>query len=418
MKRTYPVSLAITMAVLVLACDKKLATPVDSAAATTATTAAPAAGGVGTVEVTTSGIGATRDEAIRDAVVRAVEQVHGRAISVSTVSRELGTVTRNKSVEVAGVGASKSESVTATEGGRQLSESTQGLVTSIRIVEEDEGRKGWSVKIAAAVAKFTPPSANKIRVVIGAPKGGNGVDLDATSAATLRDRITATLGATGRLALLNRGENNDIDAELALAGSASAAREEALKQGQTQVADVVVQLTVKQLEVDRQSRTLRMTGREVVNYRGSASASYTIVHVATREVLSSGEAKATRSSEDALRDDVNADAWKQEMIAEIAGHLAAQAADALVPVRVIDRQGRDVTLNAGRSRITDAAYDVIVVGAAIKDPTTGETLGQRERSCCKLTITRGEEKLSFGTLDQVPTLTADEVLQIRPISRN
>lgn len=332
-------SLAASLLLLV-ACGKK---PASVDADSTATAAAPTspAGSVGTVEVTTSGTGATRDEAIRDAVLRAVEQVHGRAISVSNVSRELGTVTTRKNVDVAGIGAGKEESVTATEGGRQLSESTQGLVTAIRVLEEDESRRSWTVKISASVAKFMPPNANKLRVVVGEPRGDDGVQLDADAASLLRERVTAAINATGKVALLDRGASSDVDAELALAGSGAVASTEALKQGQMQVADVVVQLTVQDLSVDRQSRTLRMSQREIVSYRGRAAATYKIVHVATRQVLSTGEATASRSSDEALRDNVSASTWKQEMIEEISKDLAAKAAAALVPAKGADSATRN-----------------------------------------------------------------------------
>jgi hypothetical protein len=332
-------SFAITL-LLLGACDKK---PEASGADSTVATAAPAspAGGVVTVDVTTSGTGPTRDEAIRDAVIRAVEQVHGRAISVSNVSRELGTITTRKDVNVAGVGAGKEESITATEGGRQLSESTQGLVTAIRVIEEDEGRSSWTVKVTASVAKFMPPNANKLRVVVGQPRGDGRVDLDAEAAAMLRERVTAAINATGKVALLDRDASSDVDAELALAGSGAASGTESLKQGQMQVADVVVQLTVQELSVNRQSRTLRMSQREIVSYSGRAAATYKIVHVATRQVLSTGEAKASRSSGEALRDEVSATAWKRDMLEEMSKELAAKAAEALVPEKGADSTTRN-----------------------------------------------------------------------------
>jgi hypothetical protein len=326
-------SFAMTL-LLLGACDKK---PETGGADTTAA-AAPSspAGSVGTVDVTTSGTGPTRDEAIRDAVIRAVEQVHGRAISVSNVSRELGTVTKRKEVNVAGVGAGKEESITATEGGRQLSESTQGLVTAIRVIEEDKGRSSWTVKITASVAKFMPPNADKLRVVVSEPRGEGNVELDDEAAAMLRERVTAAINATGKVALLDRDASSDVDAELALAGSGAASSTESLKQGQMQVADVVVQLTIQELSVDRQSRTLRMSQREIVSYRGRAAATYKIVHVATRQVLSTGEAVASRSSDEALRDEVSVNAWKREMIEEMSKELAAKAAEALISTKSAD----------------------------------------------------------------------------------
>lgn len=301
----------------------------DSSAATSATTdtaTARTAGGIETVEVTASGNGATRDDAIRDAVLRAVEQVHGRAISMKNISQELGSVSTTKDVSVMGVGASKSQSAQLTLGGRQMLEETKGLVTSLRIIEEDEGRSSWEVKVIALVAKYTAPGAGNPTVVIGQPTGR---DITDDAAAVIRERIAGALSSEGAVTMLDRSSDADIDAELELAGSSAVSSTEALKQGQGQVADFVVKVTVEALRVDRNARTLRMTGREIVSYDGRAGASFRLIHVATRQVMGSGTATASRTSEEGLQDSVDADAWKREMLEEIAGKLATQVAQKL-----------------------------------------------------------------------------------------
>jgi hypothetical protein len=289
--------------------------------ASAGTASSSVAGGVETVEVTATGKGATRDEAIREAVLRAVEQVHGRAISMKNVSQELGSVTKQKGMSVMGVGASKSETERQTVGGRQITEETSGMVTSLRVVKEDEGRSSWEVTVVAMVAKFTTPGTGKPTVIIGRPKGDGITDDDAD---VIRERIATALTASGQLTMLDRSSDADIDNELELASSDAVSSTEALKQGQGKVADFVVQITVETLRVDRNARTLRMTGREIVSYDGRANASFRLVHVATRQVMGSGSATASRTSEEGLQDSVNADAWKRDLIEEIAGKLAVQ----------------------------------------------------------------------------------------------
>lgn len=320
------VRFALLSAVLVgvVACGKE-----DEKADVAATSAAPAsaAGGVEQVEVTASGSGPSRDEAIRDAVLRAVEEVHGRAVSMSNVSQELGSVEKSKDVSVMGVGASKSETERTTVGGRRLEESTRGLVTSIRILEEDEGRKGWTVKLVAKVAKFTAPGAGKPTVIVGQPKGDG---LGEESSALIRGRISEALTSSGKVAVLDRSNDSELEAELEFAGSNAVTSTEALKQGQAQVADFLVQIVVDEFGVDRNVRTLRMTGREIVQYSGRASATYRLVHVATRQVVASGKASASKASGEALQDNVDVDAWRAEMLDEIAGKLATDVSKALV----------------------------------------------------------------------------------------
>ena len=317
--------LALFLVLGSLACAKGKEKAVGSPSLPAVTTSA--AGGVEIVEITSSGKGATRDEAIRDAVLRAIEQVHGRAVSMTTVSQELGAVEKKTDKSLGPLSASKSETERVTAGGKRIEESTKGMVTGIRIVEEVEGRKGWDVTLVALVAKFTPPGGNKPRVVVGLPKGS---DISADAATVIRERIGGALMASGKVAVLDRSDNGEVNAELELAASGSAAATENLKVGQNQVADFIVQVTVDALRVDRSARKMRTSNREIVSYTGSANASFRLVHVATRQVMGSGTATASRSSDESLQDTVNADVWMREMIDEVAGKLAAQVADALV----------------------------------------------------------------------------------------
>jgi hypothetical protein len=421
--REFLLAAAACSVILAGACDKKApaAKPgVDSAT----TVSRPATGGNGMggvelVDITTTGYGNTRDDAIRDAVVRAVEQVHGRAISVANVSRDLGSIERTVDSSVNGVGGTKSERLTRTRGGKQLSESTRGFVSSIKIVDEQQSGSKWTIKLVASVARYAAPN-NKLGVVVGAPKGVNGVMVDEASGGMLRDAVGSALLASPGLALLDRSADPTVGNEAAsLSG-------DMVKGGQQQVADLVVQLTVSALRVNRNARMMRTTNREIVQYDGQVAASYRVVHVATGQVLASGDAQASRASDEALRDNVNPAAWKQEMLSEVAGKLAAGIVDALVPMRIIDvtpatdpAAGVQATVNAGRGRLSpNERYEVVILGAPLKDPTSGEVLGRRERPCCSLTVSRVDERLSYGTLDQNPALAADEVLQVRRRNRN
>ena len=324
-RRFHPVLACFVPFLLVAACQSS--TTQDAPAAGSGAGTAPVVAGISTVEVATTGRGSSRDAAIRDALLRAVESVHGRAISVTTVSQELGTKEKRVDKSIMGIGGSKSDIERSTVGGRTVEEATRGLVTSMRILEEDEGGDSWTVKLIAGVAKFTPPGAGKPTVIVGTPRSETSAP---EAAVVLRNRVADALSQGGKVALLDRSADGEIAAELALAGSEAAAATEALKQGQLQVADIAVLLSIDALAVDRASRTLRMTGREIVSYAGRADASFRVVHVATRQILASGRATATRGSEEALRDDINADAWRKEMMEEVAGDIARQVTNALI----------------------------------------------------------------------------------------
>lgn len=284
-------------------------------------------GGVENVAVNAIGHGRTRDEALRDAVLRAVEQVHGRAIALTVNQQDVGSLAVERTSDQDGTRSSDAISLRATSGGKHLFEATRGLVTELLVLEQKERPDGWEAHIAAKVAKYTPPGASKPTVIVGTPTGR---DVTADGAELIRGRIATAITESGKLAVLDRSSDADLTAELAFAVSGEAAATEALKRGQATVADFLVQMTVDELRVDRRARRMRTTDREIVQYTGRASASYRLVHVASRRVLASGQVSAERQSEESLRDDVDASAWRGELLGEVARKLSSGIVDAMV----------------------------------------------------------------------------------------
>ncbi|MCZ8203787.1 hypothetical protein [Gemmatimonas sp.] len=283
-------------------------------------------GGIENVEVKATGNGRTREEAIRDATLRAVEQVHGRAISLVTVSQEVASIDMSQSLESNGARTLAQQSARITEGGRRLMESTAGMVTSIVVEQGVENRGAWEVRISAKIAKYVPPTVSKPTVVVGTPRG---VDATGPEAGALRDRIASTIVTSGEFAVLDRSSNSDVVAEMDFASSDNVAATEALKRNQARIADFVVQLSVAALTVKRQARRMRTTDRQIVQYSGAAEVDYKVVHVASRQVLAAGKGTAQRQSEEALQDDVDAEQWKREMLEEISDKLSTEITAAL-----------------------------------------------------------------------------------------
>jgi hypothetical protein len=121
----------------------------------------------------------------------------------------------------------------------------------------------------------------------------------------VRDRIGRALVAVDQIAVVQGTDEGTVDA------------------------DLVVQLTVDAMRVDRNAQTLRMTGREIVRYAGQAELSFTVVQMTTGQVMATGKASANRESDESLSDNVNADAWKREMAEEAVARLAPEVAAAV-----------------------------------------------------------------------------------------
>jgi hypothetical protein len=407
--------LTICCALMVLACGTKKSEKIasDEKAAAASETKSPI-GGVESVEVSATGIGATREDAIRDAAIRAIEEVHGRAIAISTVSADLGSIAV-KSARASGNASESSEaSVTATAGGRQLLDATGGIITSLKVEQENEQSGRWHVVVRANVARYSPPGS-KTRIVVASTTDAN---REATPAllASIRNGIADALTATGRAAVLDR-ESTDLDAELAFAASGKATPTETLKQAQADVADFVVVTRLDNLHIDRHARPMRTAEREIVSYAGRGSLTFRVIHLASRQVLASGTIETSKSSEESLREEVDTNAWKSEMLRELRSRASDRIVSALLPIRVVSQDGAEVTVNAGTGRIQEGVqYAVVILGDEITDPESKESIGRKERACCQLSITSVSEHIAVGRLSEPPTLKAGEVLEVRPLS--
>jgi hypothetical protein len=286
-------------------------------------------GTVESVEVTATGTGDSKDDAIRDAAIRAIEQVQGRAIAISTVSKEIASVAIKSASSSGNSTTTSSVSASATAGGRQLSDATRGVITALKVEQESQQAGHWSVTVRASVAKYSPLGGDKPRVVV-APPHVEGDQATPAMRNDVREGITEALMATGHVAVLARSDS-ELDAELAFAASAAARPTEQQKLSQADVADFIVTTAITDLRVDRHARRMRTADREIVSYDGHAEMSFRIVHLASRQIVASGTFEASKRSDDSLTDTVDPTAWKVAMLREVQIKVAQQVVQAFVP---------------------------------------------------------------------------------------
>ena len=407
--------LVLCGALVVASCGTKSSDKqaVDAKVASAVATAGPI-GTVESVEVTTTGSGISREDAIRDAAIRAIEEVHGRAIAISTVSKELGSVAIVSSSSTGSSRSSANASATVTAGGRRLSDASAGIITALKIEHEAQLSGTWTVTVRASVAKYSPPGGNRTRLVVAPIKAESGT---ATLAQlnTIRNGIADALTATGRVAVLDRS-SSEIDAELDFTASGNARATEGLKRSQADVADFVVVTQLDDFRVERHARSMRTTNREIVSYAGHAAISFKVIHLASRQILASGSFETSKSSEESLREQVDTITWKSDMLRDLQAKVSERVVSLLIPIVVVSQNGAEVTLNAGTPRVRESAvYSVVILGDALMDPQSKQSIGRQERQCCKLSVTSVSDHSSTGHLSEVPVLKVGESLEIRAL---
>ena len=402
-------AVAVAALLMLAGCNNKTeqaAAPV-ALAAVPANVAAPMpdVGRLALVATTASGFGSTAGEAVAEAMKLAVLQVNGATIQTDSVSAKYG-------LDVS-LGRD-SASLRASEFVDLVQQKSGGAIQHFKLLELREPGlvdKQFKATIEAQIAKFEPSAdMQKIKIVVGQirfdsanlPMGDRSVP-SAEVGATLRQRISDALVQTGRFAVLDREFSPDIQNELEMIASGQSPSAELAKLSQA-ASDLVWSARISNLAYNRHARQLRTSDRELVSYSGGWAMTQKMVNVATRQVMVSdalrGSAPATAAT--TLGSGVDGGRVLEGMSSDIANQVIASIMRRTFPVTVVSRDGVNVVLSQGGQLMKEGTrYAVVTMGAEMKDPQTGQSLGRVDSPCCELLIERVTPNLSYGRLENV-----------------
>lgn len=401
---------AVAAAMLLAACNKSesdnAATP---AAKPDANVAAPVpdVGKLSNVQTTATGYGASPGEAVADAMKLAILQVNGAAVQSASVSVKYGLDVSLNQDSASLRGNAFAEAVTQRSG---------GVIQNFKLVEMKEpgvlAGKQYKATIEAQIAKFQASAdLQKIKLVVGQirfdspnlPMGDRSVP-SAEVAATLRQRISDALVQTGRFAVLDRELSPDIQGELDMISSGQAPSAELAKLSQAASADLVWSGRVSNLAYNRHARQLKTSDRELVSYSGGWALTEKLVNVATRQVMASDSLRGTAPSTEATTLGRGVDGGKvlEDMSTDLVNQVVTSVLRRTFPVTVVSRDGTNVVLSQGGQALKEGTrYAMVTMGAEMKDPQTGQSLGRVEAPCCELVVERVTPNLSYGRLENV-----------------
>ena len=420
---------AALLAVLA-ACDQKPATTAPAAQAPAASvaptaTAAPApltpatatipppdVGKLETVKVTADGYGTSASEAVAEAMSMAILQVNGAAVDMATIKARLGVdVTTNQTVS----------SMRAEGFAEAVRTRSGGVVQNFRVVAMDEPLlpKGkYKATIEAGIARFVVPAElKKIKLVVAPlrfdraaiPMGDRNVPAEEVGA-ELRQRILDALVNTGRFAVLDRDFSPEIQQELDMIANGEAPKAEIAKLSQAVTADIIWTGRINNLAYNRHARQLRTSDRQLVSYSGGWSVSQKMVNVATRQVMTSETLRGDAPS-------VNSNKILGGMAEDLVNSVVASILQRTFPVTVVALSGADVVLSQGGLALKlGSRHAMATMGAELKDPQTGQSLGRMEAPCCELVVDRVTPNLSYGHIEggaSLPAGLAPSALQER-----
>ena len=394
-------------------------------AAPTSTMPALDVGKLDTVKVVSDGFGATAADAVGEAIRLSILQVNGAAVEATTVSVRLG-------VDV--VAGQSAASLRAEGFADAVRTRSGGVVQNFRIVALSEpGAQGtYKATIQANIARFVAPAElKKVKLVVAPlrfdkasiPIGDRMVPARDVGI-ELRQRIQDALVGTGRFAVLDREFSPEIEQELDMIATGQAPMAEITKLSQAVPADLIWTGRINGLAYNRHAQQLRISDRELVSYSGGWSVSQKMVNVATRQVMTSetlrGEAPSV--SPTTLSRGVNSTRILGGMADDLVNSVVASILQRTFPVTVVALQGADVVLSQGGLALKQGSrYAMVTMGAELKDPQTGQSLGRTETPCCELVVDRVTPNLSYGHIEGVSALPAGlapSALQVREQLRN
>lgn len=410
--------LAALMLSMFTACGEKKELPPMKETTAPNLTQTPDVGKVEQVAVTASGTGISAGAAINDALKTAVQQVNGAKVeSNSTSMSGIAKLTATLDVETsAGKDSAKATSTIQGQAfAEQIVAQSKGMVTSFKVVKTTppSGSGGqYTVDIEAKIAKFKAPAdAGKIKIVVAPLKsdktsfniGGKAVPANEVLAA-IHQQIVDSLSQTGRFSVLDRQFEGELQNEMNLISSGQAVNTDFAKLGQALSADLVWVGVVNDLAYNKHVRKLKTSDRELVSYSGAWSVSQRMINLATRQILQSTTLQGTPPAIESTTLDTSFDSTTT--LANIKNDIVKKATEAILlrtfPISVVERDGNNVVLSQGGQAVSmNARYKIFLQGKEMKDPQTGQSLGNMESECCEVVINRVTPTLSYGVLENV-----------------
>ena len=384
------------------------------------------------------GRGRNRDEAIKNGLYRAVEQVRG--VKVDSSNYEFGFRSSGVGVGDDGPGRRRIEfdSVNVATDGTVYTTEIGGLIRSYNVLEEKQidsdtyevtlqvsvydyamrGRTG-RVKIALMPVKTQENSYGFLNQTISGD----------TLSSLFSQRLVAGLTQTNKFAVLDRESIDDFVREKDMLFTFDAPLAEQAKLAETIGADYLLVGTITQAEIQRIDRYLKAANYTARKFKARFNFDYRLVDSATKQVVLATSAQKYLEDEQvrSLADEQNPAEWDQAQVRDafitlVANDVIAAIIDRVYPISVAAVQDDgQIILNQGGQRMKNGMLlDVFTMGKEIFDNDTGESLGRTESQVATLKIENVTHTMSMAKVvaGDVLKVGVGSTCRIRPEKRD
>ncbi|MCR0980960.1 CsgG/HfaB family protein [Roseomonas populi] len=349
------------------------------------------------VSIDAEGTAVTREDAVARALISAVEQVTGTAVRSDAVSRQIG-------IQMSDDSGSRTE--LSAEISAAIRRQTGGIVRSYRILSTERQPDGlYLARLQVEVERFQPTSPTgdtRRRLVVSEFRDERRRETD--FGRQLRERLVQHLTQSRRFAVLDRDANEAYDREMALLSTDSPLAER-VRIGQVLGADYIV-IGRMRVGASRTEQNIAITGETIVRTSARGVLDFQVLEAATRQVRWAASIAVSNSG--------NLGAVLEEM----ATRIGREITQTIYPMRVIRADDpQEIILNQGGVTVVNGQrFRAMMLGEELKDPYTGESLGEVEREIGVVQVHRVDTRVSYARLvsGSLPPQNAQVVLRPAP----
>ncbi len=350
------------------------------------------------------GVGATKSQAIKNALIEVIKETNGVSISSSR--------SYNKKIQETGisVNSDSSHSMYVSENSQQrIKEATRGFIRSYSIVDSYQDAGEWHVKVRIKHLRYKVPGfsyKSRRRMVVFPLEYKTTYDILNTNvdgkevSSRVTQAIISKLTQSRKFVMLDRENSSYYEAEKHFILSGNSPKDELLKLGKRLGADYLLIGKLLDLQITSISNNndLGIPMDNSGSYRCIATISYRILAMATQQIKWSETVSYNFQIPDknVLK---SAEAILSYASDKISDKILYHILSDIYPPVIISVTPNDIIINQGGNSIQKGdVFNVYKKGVRLTDPYTGEYLGYEEIKSGEIVISRVTPKISYGHL--------------------
>jgi len=360
------------------------------------------------------GQGRNRDEAIKNALYRAVEQARGVKVDSGTYEFVFRTAGAGIGADEPGRSRIEVGSVDVATEGTVYTTEIGGLVKTYKVLEEKQiDEDTYQVKLQVEVYDYGARGQTKrVKVALMPVKTLQGnytflsrtLSSDALSA-LFSQRLAMGLTQTNKFAVLDRESITDFTAEKKMLFSFDAPLGEQARLAETLGADYLLVGTITQAKIERIDKYLKVADYTAREFKARFNFNYRLVDSSTKQIILASDAQKYLEDEEVreLADELNPAEWdpaqlRDAFLSLVVNDVIEAIIDRVYPIKIAEvQQDGQIVLNQGGERMAKGMMlDVFTKGKQIFDVDTTESLGMIENHVAILEVQMVTYTMSFA----------------------